>query len=147
MNGTLLMELQLSETLLNPLSHFNSALAYSLIGICVTKSRELGLHVDPNMASHVSTGSKDWILTEERRRTGWAVYVVDRMAALTHARSPILLDQEYCLSHPCSDELWQGNPFALLQAATTASSPTSSDAESRDAAPSLLELYMVRDLC
>ncbi|KAJ3338993.1 hypothetical protein HDU93_008816 [Gonapodya sp. JEL0774] len=123
------------------------SLAYSLLGICVLKSRELGLHLDPNMTNHGEPPeilSEKWKENEERRRTGWAVYVLDRIAAVTHSRAPILLDHEYCLSPPCSDELWDSSPVVQLRyGSSPGSTPKSPNEEVRNAVPSILQLFMV----
>ncbi|KXS16092.1 hypothetical protein M427DRAFT_300573 [Gonapodya prolifera JEL478] len=118
-------------------------LSYSLLGLCVSKSREMGLHIDPDIANRSESPaihSEKWIENEERRRTGWAVYVLDRIAAVGNSRSPILVDRDLSLSAPCSDELWEANPFGLLRGE---SSPGSSDSGRDDSRESVLELYTI----
>ncbi|KAJ3339071.1 hypothetical protein HDU93_008657 [Gonapodya sp. JEL0774] len=117
--------------------------AYSLLSLTVSKTRELGLCIDSEMAykgGKPLIQTHKWIEAEERRRTAWAVYVIDRIAAVGNSCSPFLLDREFSLSPPCTDDLWESNPEGFVALRGSPSSSTSSEESRGD---SLLELYMI----
>ncbi|KXS12813.1 hypothetical protein M427DRAFT_388893 [Gonapodya prolifera JEL478] len=77
------------------------SIAYMTIGMAIARAREIGLLLDPQ-DDDVSGrwGVFDWREGEERRRTGWAVFLYDRTASMVVSRTPLLAENEIRLTPP-----------------------------------------------
>lgn len=81
----------------------------------------------------------EWKLTEERKRTLYAVFILSSMLVTAYNHPPALTNSEIRLKLPCNEELWAAES---AQAWRRLGGPTSAEANSATFAESLTHLLM-----
>ena len=82
-------------------------MAWIKIGLSATIAQALHMMAEPNPAL-------PWVVREERRRTFWSIYLLDKMATCGRGRPPIFLDYTCVLQLPGTE-----SAFSLKSSANT----------------------------
>ncbi|KAI5802759.1 fungal-specific transcription factor domain-containing protein [Pyronema domesticum] len=65
---------------------------------------------------------------EERRRTVWAIYILDRLTSISVPWTMSVVDSEFCVNFPVSEEAFQNGSMANIETMVVDPFPTTVDA-------------------
>lgn len=82
--------------------HTHHGSAWVKIGLSVRIAQDLCLMIDPDSNTTLSPADQ-----EERRRTFWSLYLLDRIVSCGRARPPAILEASCQLQLPCDEEVWR----------------------------------------
>ncbi|KAF8540695.1 hypothetical protein BDD12DRAFT_804349 [Trichophaea hybrida] len=75
-------------------------------------------HIDSNTFSHhrgFLPEPRSELEIEERRRTVWAVYILDRLASISVPWTMCVVDSEFCVNFPVSEEVFQNGSMENVE--------------------------------
>ncbi|KAJ6103019.1 transcriptional regulator family: Fungal Specific TF [Penicillium sp. IBT 16267x] len=105
------------------LGHAMYPAAHISIGVCVSYAR--ALDIDWPNSNNITSGLQTWAEAEEQRRTWWAIFVLERIAAIGNpARTMLVPEPEISAQIPCLESEWDQNECTSASA-TLASPPES----------------------